>query len=364
MSETQQEQHPPIHGTPERAIIKNDGIAQDIADQIQQVSEKKDAIMGKVITKGDSQEAPNFEEVPAWAASFQQTMKDMAARLDAIEMKTKGGVPAEDCRTTEAKDATGQPAASADNGEPAGGKFESAERAEERGEASFAGMGESPATASQSEQEHLERSRGAGPTPSEKEPSLENGVINMTTSGQPRHDLRGHDYGNGEMSRQADALMAKQAAEIAELRSRINRLSKQPTIDERNMIAAARRRADGIYTALNRDMPEVLPGESPSAYRRRLADGLKDLSPSLKTVVMDSLPEDVFGLTEERIYQDAIEATKRPDVVPPMQLRAHQYQDSTGHLVTEYFGDNLAWMAPFMAPGHVSRINKQAGKVH
>ena len=59
MSETQQEQHPPIHGTPERAIIKNDGIAQDIADQIQQVSEKKDAIMGKVITKGDSQEAPN-----------------------------------------------------------------------------------------------------------------------------------------------------------------------------------------------------------------------------------------------------------------------------------------------------------------
>lgn len=306
---------------------------------------------------GEAQTGGQAEEVPAWAASFQQTMKDMAARMDAIEAFTKGGVPSdEQTRTAEAKDA-GNPGESADNGEADGKMFAAAERAEEGPGASFAGEGESPVTASQGEQESLQRSSGAGPKAPDKD--LENGVINMNTSGQQR-DLRGHQ---DSAQQKMDAMFRQQQAEINALKAQLGKVAKMPTIEERNEISKARRRADSTYSALNRDVPEVLPGESPLAYRRRLADGLKDLSPTLKAANVDALPGDVFGLTEDRIYQDAAEAAKSPANLKPMELRAHKYQDeATGHMITEYHGDPISWMQTFMAPGARLQIDKNAGR--
>ena len=307
---------------------------------------------------GEAQTGGQAEEIPAWAASFQQTMKDMAARMDAIEAFTKGGVPSdEQTRTAEAKDA-GNPGESADNGEAGGKMFAAAERAEEGPGASFAGEGKSPVTASQGEQESLQRSSGAGPNAPDKD--LENGVINMNTSGQQR-DLRGHQ--DAAHQQKMDAMFRQQQAEINALKAQLGKVSKMPTIEERNEISKARRRADSAYSALNRDVPEVLPGESPLAYRRRLADGLKDLSPTLKSANIDALPGDVFGLTEERIYQDAAEAAKSPANLKPMELRAHKYMDeATGHTITEYHGDPIAWMQTFMAPGAKLQIDKNAGR--
>lgn len=310
-------------------------------------------------TDGDAQTGGQAEEVPSWAASFQQTMKDISSRMDAIEAFTKGGVPSEEqTRTTEAKDA-GNPGESAGNGEEASRMFSSAERAEEGPGASFAGEGKSPVTASQGEQESLQRSKEAGPAAPDK--NLENGVISMNTSGQERQDLRGH--GEDKTAHHMDAILRQQQSEINALKAQLGKVAKMPTIEERNEIGKARRRADSVYSALNRDVPEVLPGESPLAYRRRLADGLKDLSPTLKKANVDALPGDVFGLTEERIYADALEASKSPANIKPMELRAHKYQDeATGHMITEYHGDPISWMQTFMAPGARLNIDKNAGR--
>ena len=307
---------------------------------------------------GEAQTGGQAEEIPAWAASFQQTMKDMSARMDAIEAFIKGGVPSdEQTRTAEAKDA-GNPGESADNGEAGGKMFAAAERAEEGPGASFAGEGKSPVTASQGEQESLQRSSGAGPKAPDND--LENGVINMNTSGQQR-DLRGHQ--DAANQQKMDAMFRQQQAEINALKAQLGKVSKMPTIEDRNEISKARRRADSAYSALNRDVPEVLPGESPLAYRRRLADGLKDLSPTLKSANIDALPGDVFSLAEERIYQDAAEAAKSPANIKPMELRAHRYVDeATGHTITEYHGDPVAWMQTFMAPGARLQIDKNAGR--
>ncbi len=310
---------------------------------------------------GEAQTGGQAEEVPAWAASFQQTMKDMASRLDAIEAFTKGGVPSEgQTRTAEAKDAGG-PDSSADNGTEAGRMYAAAEKAEEGPGATFAGEGQSPVTASQSEQESLQRSNGG--EPKKPDGDLENGVINMNTSGQERKDLRGH--GEDKMSHHMDALLRQQQAEIEALKAQLGKVSKTPSIEDRNAISKARRRADGVYSALGRETPEVLPGELHISYSRRLADGLKDLSPTLKKANIDGLPEDVFRVAEERIYADAAEATKNPTNMKPMELRSHRYQDeATGHMVTEYHGDPIAWMQTFMAPGARLNIDKNAGKTH
>ena len=157
-----------------------------------------------------------------------------------------------------------------------------------------------------------------------------------------------------------DAMYKQAATRIRELEGAMSRVLRQPTVDERNQIAAARHRADSVYTMLGRTTPERMAGESPMAYRRRLADGLKDHSAALKKTVMDALPDDVFGITEERIYQDALEAAKQPSVMPPMTLRPHTYQDTTGHTVTEYYGDPMTWMAPFMSAGVKAKINRSA----
>jgi len=321
----------------------------------------------EVVEKRDAQESANFEEVPAWAAGLMQTVKDVAARLDDIETKSKGGVPGvEDAQegTAVAKDSIGDPAESAGNGAEAGRKFAAEERAQTRGEAQYAGEGQSPVTASNAEQESLQRSK-AGPSKGDLDPQLQNGVIQLNSEGQRRDegrkDFRGHgaDKTDHHSNDRMDALIRKQDSEIKEMRALMSKALREPTIDERNAISVYRKRADSVYAMLGKDIPEYLRGESPRAYRHRLADGLKEFSATLKKTVMDALPDDVFETVEERVYADALEAAKKPVATKPMQLRPHTYKDSaTGHNVTEYYGDPLGWMAPFMTGGQVLKINR------
>lgn len=343
---------------------------RELAERREDRAERRDAT---------AQTTGQGEEVPAWAAAFMQRVD---ARLDEIEKKTKGGVPGvEDGqegterveRTAVAKDAMGEPAESAANGPEAARKFAEAERAETRGEAQFAGQGLSPVTASEEEQQRLQRSREAGPERSERDPRLEDGVDRFNTQGQRRdgerredrserrEDYRGHgtDKTSHHSVDRMDGLIKQQAHRIDELTALVTKATRQPSIEDRNAIARARSRADGVYAALGRELPEYLPGEAPMAYRHRLADGLKDTSASLKRTVMDQLPDDVFGHIEDQVYNDAFEASKRPDAVAPMRLRPRAYKDeATGHNITEYYGDPLGWMAPFMAPGARSKVHR------
>ncbi len=356
-------------GTIPNSVVRNDEKEGEVESEVKKIVEKKDA-----------QESANFEEVPAWAAGLMQTVKDAMRRIDDIEMKTKGGVPeVEDGQEGTAVAQDSAEGESADSGAEAARKFGEAERAETRGQQNFAGEGESPVTATKAEQERLQRSKSAGPEKSAKDPALENGVIRFNSEGQrndtgrrdasreDRADLRGHgaDKTSHHASDRMDAMYESTAAQLKEMQALMAKTLRQPTIEERNQVANARKRADSVYAACGKTTPEWLPGESPMAYRRRLADGLKGYSDALKKTVMDSLPDDVFEIAEEKVYNDASSASRLPNMNPPMQLRPHRYQDSvTGHNVTEYFGDPMAWMSPFMSPGAKLKLNKYPDKTN
>ena len=203
----------------------------------------------------------------------------------------------------------------------------------------------------------LPRQRQADPP--RRNPDLAAGRINLTTSGERRAapDAFGAELENGVVNmntngQRADALLRQTHAFF-------NKLSRTLTPEERNQIAAARSRADGAYSMHARTVPEYLPGETPTSYRKRLADGLKDFCQPLRCTNMDGLPDSALALAEDRVYQDAIEAARRPNVIPTGTLRARTYRDeATGHNITEYFGDSASWLAPFMAPGAKVKLNR------
>ncbi len=208
----------------------------------------------------------------------------------------------------------------------------------------------------------LPRQRQADPP--RANPDLDRGRVNLTTSGARRAepDAFGAELLDGitnlnTAGQRADAM-------LRQTRALYNRLARQLTTEERNAVAAARTRADGVYAMHGRPVPETLPGESPRAYRARLAAGLKDFSPNLARTNLDALPDAALELAETRIYQDALDAARRPGSVPAGTLRPHTYQDSaTGHKITEYHGDPMAWLAPFMAPGAKVKINRSPSPV-
>ena len=142
----------------------------------------------------------------------------------------------------------------------------------------------------------------------------------------------------------------------------LNKALRQPTSAERGELATAYHRADSVYASLGRATPSPLPGERPMAFRHRLADGLRDMSGGIGKVNLDALPDDVFGSIEARVYQDAADGAKVGLGTPAGRLNSRSYKNETGHQVTEYYGDNLAWMQPFMAGGVRARINRNPSK--
>jgi hypothetical protein len=135
-------------------------------------------------------------------------------------------------------------------------------------------------------------------------------------------------------------------SKIAEMDKRLGDVYREPSFEDRNAISAARSRADSVYQALTgRPVSEAVPGESPVAYRKRVADGLRKFSDKFKEVKLDSLSGAVFEEIEDRIYADAMEAIKSPSVIEPGMLRPISRNDS-GHQITEYVGDNHLNLPP------------------
>lgn len=250
----------------------------------------------------------NTQATPRWAVGLQRMVDDMIARIDRHEQSQR--TDSDDVATRSAYDTNTLPRQrQADppkyNRELAGGRANLTTSGERR------------------------------PEPDAFGAELENGVIAMNTQGQ-----------------RADALLRQTHALYS-------RLARQPTVEERNQIATARTRADGVYAMHGRPVPETLPGETPRSYRARLADGLKDFSPNLTRTNLDALPSAALELAETRIYQDALTAARQPGLMPAGTLRSRTYRDeATGHNITEYFGDPSAWLTPFMAPGAKVKLNR------
>src|SRR6185312_9406424 len=147
-------------------------------------------------------------------------------------------------------------------------------------------------------------------------------------------------------------------AQIAAMDRRIQSFTAPQSASDRDALSLAQSRADNVAYMFGDSVSPPLHGESPIAYRKRLAAKLQKHSVSAKDIKLDSLDAHAFGVIEERIYADAQLAARNPAKVPTGKLIAHTRADAAGRQITEFSGDPMACWAPFMAPGVGIRINR------
>ena len=158
-----------------------------------------------------------------------------------------------------------------------------------------------------------------------------------------------------EEEARADAVR-KVAEENAQLRAKLESLTGAIYItdEQRAEIAEIQSRADGVASLFgaNEKAPSPQPGESPLAYRKRLATKYKQHSNKWKEVDVMAFDDSVLKIAEADIYADAVQYAAAPADMPAGQLREVVKVDRTGRKVTEFVGAKSAWMNQFKAQGY------------
>ena len=150
--------------------------------------------------------------------------------------------------------------------------------------------------------------------------------------------------------------------QVSQLNATASKLTQPLTPADRDDMRAAMTRADGVYQLHNRRAPDPLPGETPIAYRARLASGLQNYSPKLARERLDVLPPAVLDHVSELIYADAITAAG-VNAARTGELVAVTTVPTSGLTRTEYHGSPNAWMAPFKATGYRIKFIREVDKV-
>jgi hypothetical protein len=156
---------------------------------------------------------------------------------------------------------------------------------------------------------------------------------------------------NAEVDKIADA-QKRHDADLKALQAEIAALKKQPTMDDANAIATAYHRYDSIYQMLGERVPQHMPGESPIAYRRRLADGLRKHTKTWKEHVLhDAVTGPAFDMLEQSIIDEALAEAKNPTRTDANAGRLIERTTvQNGKTRTEFYGDSSVAFAPFEAP--------------
>lgn len=156
--------------------------------------------------------------------------------------------------------------------------------------------------------------------------------------------------------------MRKDSEEIARRIADVeSRLPKRMSDADYAAMADAQARADAVYSAFGDRAPRALEGETPLAYRRRLAKGIQQHSPKWKKsdlALIASVDSAAFAEIENDIYADALVSAKSPADIPFGELRAVNRVDSvTGHRMTEFYGEPRSWMARFSTGRRKAKLN-------
>jgi len=163
----------------------------------------------------------------------------------------------------------------------------------------------------------------------------------------------------------ADSLKKENAdlrARIEAMDAKINVINKPISSADRDVLAKAQSRADSLAQMFGEEISAPLYGESPIAYRKRLADKFKKHSKELAGIKLDSMDEVSFGVIEERIYADAMGVARSPSVGSSGRLIPVVRKDSAGREITTYYGDSNEWLNPFKGVGMKVKIDRTAGK--
>lgn len=201
------------------------------------------------------------------------------------------------------------------------------------------------------EKEDIERAEKAGEEEKEAE---------RAAASESKKDAAPKENADAEVPLLKDSAKRIQSleSEIATMRTRMEGFTKQPSLDERNALAAAYHRADQLYQMLGDQTPQPLPGESPIAYRRRAAAPLRKYGESFKTyTIHDSLDLQAFELVENKIYEEAMTFAKNPTNGNSAGKLRPVTTTELGRQVTRYYGDSRAAWLPFM-PANKTFITK------
>lgn len=115
----------------------------------------------------------------------------------------------------------------------------------------------------------------------------------------------------------------------------------------KNALVDAQVKADKVASAHGQSAPPPMSGERPMAYRRRLLRPFQAYCDSFKDVDLHAIEDKtVFAGIEAKIYADAAEAGKRPQVVAGT-LRERSRKTPSGHTIIDFYGDPRAWMDTF-----------------
>jgi hypothetical protein len=101
-------------------------------------------------------------------------------------------------------------------------------------------------------------------------------------------------------------------------------------------------RADSIFQEWGFRAPQPTLGQDPEDYRRDLAVMAKKQLPyghELRKVKLWKLPKDVFETFEPQVYSACREAAKRPDSIPPGEIReVVRINPQNGHKEIHFLG--------------------------
>ena len=170
-----------------------------------------------------------------------------------------------------------------------------------------------------------------------------------------------------EIKEKADAAKADAAkaladsvANAAKIADMEKRMPMALTDADHRAMTDSQAKADAVFQAHGMHAPRFMNGETPQAYRVRLADALKVHSKTWKgfdlAKIADS--EATFEAAETQIYADSLHAAMNPTDLTPGSLRMIEKQ-SGGHIFHEFVGEPRSWMDEFAGPvrQHVTSIN-------
>ena len=141
------------------------------------------------------------------------------------------------------------------------------------------------------------------------------------------------------------------SAKIVELERRLKAFedsSKSISDEDRNAMAVAQSRADSMAMALGDTGGNRYPvnGETPFAFRRRMASHFAKYSNKFKGVSVGNITDEaLFTPVEEAIYADAADYAKAPPAMPGMLREVKERVG--GREISTFVGDPSAWMDPF-----------------
>ena len=169
------------------------------------------------------------------------------------------------------------------------------------------------------------------------------------------HEERAMEY--ADSLKVANEALQKQ---IAELNAKFEAMNKPLSNDDREQMARAQARADSVYQMFGENASAPIAGETPIAYRRRLAAKLQKHSKAFKDAQLSGLTGDAFDAVESIIYADAQTAAKSPVMGNSGRLIPITRQDAAGRTITTYEGDIGAFTNQFAGTVYVATINKKS----